>query len=192
MLKGLLLRPQGTGAALVVLLIQVAGFFLLHSCVALTTPAVVGAPAELNPAKTPDAVAARTKVQADSFKNTTFIIGPTFHAKDDIYGVHWHLWTRVGDDTCYLSLNDLRRDWAFFEHAADSKGKQFQVVQQDRRVVARMVEERLYLSFPPGYLMANAESGTTIKIWGLRGQEVIEVPGYYLTGFLKAAAAAAR
>lgn len=192
MLKGLFLRRQAAGPALVLLLLQVAGLFLLHSCAALTTPAVVRAPTELNPAKTPDAVAALTKVQADSFKNTAFIVGPTFHVKDDIDGVHWHLWTRVGDDTCYLSLRDYRRDWAFFEHAADSNGRQFQVVQQDRRVLARMVEERLYLSFPPGYLKANVGSGTTIKVWGLRGEEVFEVPGYYLTGFLQAAAAAAR
>ena len=174
------------------LLLLVGCLSLGSSCSVLTAPAVVRGPAELNSVRTAEDVAAQTTLESDSFKGTTFISGPTFHVKDDVFGVRWHLWTRPGDDLCYLSLTDLRDDWAFFDHAADSNGRRFDVVQQDQSVYAHMVQEQLYLSFPVTYLKAHAGSGTTIKIWGLRGEEVFDVPGFYIAGFLQAAASVAK
>lgn len=188
-------RPGCAAELLLPRLLLLGCLALAFSCSALTSPAVVRGPRELNSFKTADDVAAQTKVKVDSFKNTTFISGPTFNLKDPIsgtlYGGHWHLWTRTSDSMCYLSFTDWRRDWAFFDNAADAQGQRFSVSSRDTRVISgNFVEESLYMVVPLTYLRAHAESGTTIKVWGRRGEEVFEVPGFYITGFLQTALAA--
>lgn len=201
MLSRLLLDRHARAFAILLLLprlvLPVGSLSLVSSCSALGSPTVVRERVERDTVRTAEDVASQTQVNVDSFKGTTLIRGPLFHAEDPAFGrrynINWNLWTRPGDGMCYLSFSDWRSDWAFFDSAADAQGRAFEVTPIDTRIISgNFVEESLRITMPRAYFEAHASSGTTIKVWGRRGEEVFEVPGFYITGFLKAAAAAAK
>ena len=139
----------------------------------------------------PTAVAARITVQRDDFKKVAIYRAPRFEYKNKWMHMRAAQTYHGQPLTQQLVVELSTWGWAFFDTAYDSEGRRLDVTVLDRSVFSCssgicLNNETVALNFPMGYLQAHASSGLRLQISGKRGEQVVEVPPAYLTGFMSA------
>ncbi|MEQ9823468.1 MAG: hypothetical protein ABQ298_03705 [Puniceicoccaceae bacterium] len=88
------------------------------------------------------------------------------------YFLHVHHWSQTG--------------WKFLENAADINGNRLEAFRLDTDVTyTGNVEETLSIPLTLEYLQERTLDGLNVKLWGQRGEVVVELPSPYVVGFLE-------
>lgn len=153
--------------------------------------------------KTKEDVVAKSTVETDSFKKIHWLHGPKMKAsilkeatkKDhsewqvDMYFLRAMKDEKSGKDFIQIYVSNEDTDWLFFNHAIDSDGNKLEFIEIDRQTSQSTkygvgVIEDFAIVVNQDYLSTKANDGIRIKVYGKRGGRIINIPPFYIQGFL--------
>lgn len=154
-------------------------------------------------ASTRDGVIAKVKIETDPFKKTAWLSGPHMKAsiikegaKRDIneWQVHSYLLRAQKDEKSgigFIQLYVSHQDtgWVFFDHAVDSDGTELEFHKVDQRASSATqygtgIIEDFAITLTEKYLTEKSQSGLQIRAYGKNGRRTVNVPPFYIQGFL--------
>ncbi len=103
-------------------------------------------------------------------------------------GTDYHLralWKDDAYDVTQLYVVDAGYDWRFLENANDINGNSLHADRNATNVEFGLCYEHVLVELMPDYLEARRKSGLSIKVWGRAGEQIVEVPAFYVDGFLR-------
>jgi hypothetical protein len=179
------------------LLILLLSCFGLFACTASFVPNY-----ELN-WKDQNAIASKIVIKNDDFKKITDITGPSCWAqnckkKADLssegqYGgsVHIRSWVKSGLKTYQLYGTLYGKDWMFIDHAFDSDGKKYDLVQISRDTLtcktSCTVQEHVGVTLSESAMSLYSKEGFKIVFYGKQGQSgAWVIPPEYFKAMLEA------
>lgn len=168
-------------------LLSVLFWFLLPACIFVAT-----APDETRP-QTAQAVHDKTRVEYDHYKNSTWVNGPTINASS-LTAFHLRsLWIGGSQKSLQLYVSDKSSSWRHFAHANDSDGNSLPLTPIGTdvdsfsygRIHNTWCYEDVAVELTKEYLESHASSGMSVKVWGNAGERIVDVPPFYIEGFLR-------
>lgn len=171
--------------------------------IALLAIAVFSGCAGIMNAGTRESVNAKVKIETDTFKKTAWLNGPDMKAsimkeatkKDkNEWQVHSYSLRAMKDEKSgvkfiqlYVSHQDT--DWIFFDNAVDSDGTKLEFLKIDQRASSGTqygvgVVEDFAITLPEKYLTDKSQSGFQIRAYGKNGRRAVNVPPFYIQGFI--------
>ena len=152
-------------------------------CVPLSTPQ--GTP-ELENAQTAEEVNERSTVEHDPYRKIAGVSAPTFKVARGIFltGFYLRLVQSEEKEALQLHILDSDKDWRFYDSAADVDGQPLPLLQVAREVVAEFYIEDVAVGLTDQYLKAHL-AGMSVKVWGRGGERIVNVPPFYVEGFLR-------
>lgn len=170
------------------LLASLAGA-VLSGCIQLSKDGISWVGPKPDP-KTSDEVYAKTESEFDQYRRSTQITGPRLNLDNGNTAgtttvLMRDIWIDGRRDSLQLYVSDPGFGWRFYGSANDIEGTSLPLLEISRDPVGRYCYEDVAVVLTPEYLDARRESGLSIKVWGNAGQRIVDVPGFYVDGFLR-------
>jgi hypothetical protein len=131
-----------------------------------------------------------TKFGFENFKKYHYAIGPTVRVEH----TYWHAKTvfdTEGTPQYSVRVTSYSGDWKFLNEARLESGAVLKTSVVDKDVHrGGVVEEQLVIDMPTDVLENARQTGMKLKLYGKRGNVLLEIPGWYIDGYLSKIATA--
>lgn len=137
--------------------------------------------------KTADDVMKKTMIEADPFNNTTQIIGPEISTGNLSSNLTRLLvYSKTGFSSSYeLYVHYFGQDWFFFDRAYDTHGRRLIFKRIDEDADLRGNYESFSVKLSRGQLDEASKLGLSIKAGGDFSSTMVNMPAFYVQGFLE-------
>jgi len=141
--------------------------------------------------QTPEQIASRSAVRRDEFTKMTFVDGQHVLFGDWGQNRYYLGAARQGEtgepvySLAMFSRRTFREGWAFWNSASDSDGAKLPTEKAGSDVTeGGGTSEAVQVVLSRAYLDQHIETGVKLKIYGRGVEQILEVPGNYIKGFL--------
>ena len=128
----------------------------------------------------------RINVKEDSYSKKLSIIGPVIEYSNGNILLYYTK-SQLGEE-CGVEILDFYAEDNFrkYQQAFDSEGTQLPLNTLSRRYtgVGRVKEETVHVKFTKDYLISHASKGLDIKIFGVNGDRIYQIPANYTLAFV--------
>lgn len=132
-------------------------------------------------------VSGRTDVRVIEDTGETWVISPPL-LPEGRYGYQVSLMARWMEEEVprfQVYLFSRRIEWAWFDQALSAEGDILEIESVERQVGGpNAYEERVICRVPESMLEAGADGGLDLVFRGRGGQQAVEIPGFFVGGFL--------
>lgn len=145
--------------------------------------------------QTAEEVFAKTRAKFDSYKKSAEITGPVFWLSDHTVFLLRSMFQGESPSAVQLYISDEGVEWRNFSNANDSSGVALPLIPitkdaepwSYRSVGGVRCYEHVAVEMSPEYTRLHSSTGIgiSIKIWGNAGERIVDVPAYYVEGFLR-------
>lgn len=131
----------------------------------------------------------RTDVNIYASEGTTWFVGPTVGQPPSLDAEYFLRAYKNGDNRIHFQLYVIlksRHHWRFLDSALDTNGKVLQVKPVGVDLEAGWKTEHLLIQLGRPYLnRLAAKLGLSLRVTGKQGEIVLNVPSFYVEGFLR-------
>lgn len=143
-------------------------------------------------------------VDYDNFKKIAWLNAPMMQAstfieaakKDhsdwqvDLYFLRAFVDKKTNTEFIQIYVSNASSDWLFFESAVDSDGNEMKFVKISRETSQNTkygvgTVEDFAIGVTLDSLKAHIDNGISIRIYGKKGNRTLNIPGYYIDGFVE-------